>query len=109
MKTKKYIKRQQLRELGFAQPDSEFVPFLEKVNQLVARRIDEDIQAEISANYDDALLTIYLGLIDKHGFDSPITQDWLERTLGGGLDSITVDQIEIALADLRRLGKQNSK
>jgi hypothetical protein len=101
-KTKRYITKQQLRELGMEQPDREILPILRKANQQVAQHIETEMFTEISVNYDQALLNIYLELIEKHGFSSEITQDWLKQHLAGPLSSITRDWIEITLGDIRR-------
>ena len=102
MNEEKYITKQQLRELGMRQLDRDILPFLEKVNLSVAKHIEDEMQTEISVNYDPAMLNIYNSLLEKHGFSSPITQDWLKRHLAGPLQSITRDWIEMTLGDIRQ-------
>ena len=89
-----FIHRQNLREIGFTQPDKIFLPILEKINQQVAHTIDREVRMNIKPE----MLPEYLELLGQHPISSPIAQRWLKQHVPD-IDSITTDRINIALAD----------
>lgn len=97
-----YIKRRDLRELGFTQPDEIFLPFLHKINQDVIKEIDRELRMEMDAN----TLTEYTKLLKENTFASPVMQDWLKRRMPD-IESIAVDRVNIMLADLKSMTDNN--
>ncbi len=95
---KYYITRKQLRDRGFTQAESLFVPLLEKVNQQVATAVAEELKIDIAHNRPELLKT-YLGLLESKGFNSPITQHWLEERVPE-MTSIEADWREIILSKM---------
>ncbi len=89
-----YIKRQELRELGFDQLENEFLPLLDKFNQQIAVAIEKEIPKEIKQNYNKEILNIYFNLIKEYQFSSSIVQHWLKKNIAA-LDEITADYKEL--------------
>lgn len=96
-----YIKRQELRELGFDQLENEFLPLLDKLNQQIAVAIEKEIPKEIKQNYNKEILNIYFNLRKKHQFSSSIVQHWLKENIAA-LDEITTDYKELIFYRIRK-------
>jgi len=99
--TKEYISRRDLRELGFAEPDSIFNALHSEINKLVTQYIRADIDVEIKANHSKHIMAEYTRLLESHGFDSTVIQDWLEYNIPA-LRQIELECREMALHDFKK-------